>query len=489
MVNLSTALSIAANSLSVASAQTAVVSRNIANANDPNYARKSAVLASLSAGGSFIAGIERSADAALQRKMLEASSTSAGTDAFLSGLKQLSETTGDPDSAMSLTAFLGKFRNELQVYEADPSKPLNGDAVLGAARDVASGLNGASAAVQEVRRRADEDMTASVASINDLLKRFKAANDAIVSGDGTPADLSDQLDQRDRTLKQLSEEIGIRTVTRGRNDIAIYTDGGVTLFDKLPRAVSFQPTAVYAAGTVGRHVYVDGLPVTDTSSGMASRSGRLTGLAGLRDGTAVTYQAQLDEVARGLIEGFADSDRGVPATLPDVPGLFTAPGLASIPLSGVVAPGLAAQIRVNPLADPKQGGDPRLIRDGGFGGAAYVANTGGASGFSARIAELIGALDTRRPFDPAAGLGDDSSLVNFAANSSGWIEARRSAATAAAEMNAALSARAADALQRETGVNVDEEMSIMLELERSYQASAKLISAVDGMLADLMAVV
>ena len=46
---------------------------------------------------------------------------------------------------------------------------------------------------------------------------------------------------------------------------------------------------------------------------------------------------------------------------------------------------------------------------------------------------------------------------------------------------------ASDSLSKITGVNLDEEMTHMLELERSYQASSKLISTIDSMFDALMA--
>ena len=61
---------------------------------------------------------------------------------------------------------------------------------------------------------------------------------------------------------------------------------------------------------------------------MRSGSGRLIGLAAVRDTYAVTYQNQLDEIARGLIEAFAESDQSASPSLPDAPGLFTYPGRA-----------------------------------------------------------------------------------------------------------------------------------------------------------------
>ena len=49
--------------------------------------------------------------------------------------------------------------------------------------------------------------------------------------------------------------------------------------------------------------------------------------------------------------------------------------------------------------------------------------------------------------------------------------------------------RTSEALSNVTGVNIDEEMSLLLDLEHSYQASAKLVQTVDNMLAALLAAV
>ena len=47
--------------------------------------------------------------------------------------------------------------------------------------------------------------------------------------------------------------------------------------------------------------------------------------------------------------------------------------------------------------------------------------------------------------------------------------------------------RSGEALSSATGVNIDQEMTRMLEVERSYAASAKLIAAIDGMFETLLA--
>ena len=63
---------------------------------------------------------------------------------------------------------------------------------------------------------------------------------------------------------------------------------------------------------------------------MPLNSGNLVGLAKLRDEVTVDYQTQLDEIARGLIAAFAESDQSG-AAQPDMPGVFTFAGATGVP--------------------------------------------------------------------------------------------------------------------------------------------------------------
>ena len=231
------------------------------------------------------------------------------------------------------------------------------------------------------------------------------------------------------------------------------------------------------------------MPITG-SGGMAVESGRLTGLTGIRDDVAVTYQRQLDEIARGLIEMFAESDQSAIPALPDAAGLFTYSGGPAIPPTGTLIAGLAGTISLNASVDPLQGGDPSLLRDGGIAGdPAYVYNSTGAAGFSDRLQELLDRFQGSLTFDGASGIDTTATLAGFSSSSVGWLQEARRAARDEAEYRTTLLDRSAEALSKETGVNLDEEMTRLLELERSYQASSKLISTIDTMLGSLIAAI
>jgi flagellar hook-associated protein 1 FlgK len=209
-------------------------------------------------------------------------------------------------------------------------------------------------------------------------------------------------------------------------------------------------------------------------------------LAKLRDEVAVVYQGQMDEVARGLIEAFAETDQSAVPSLPAATGIFSYSGSPAVPAGATTVAGLAGDIRLNPSVDAAQGGLPSRLRDGGINGAAYVYNSSAAAGFSGRLAALIDGLGATRAFDSATQLTGQYSVMSLGTASSGWLEAARSQASSASELQSTMKARSADALQRVSGVNIDDEMTVMLELERSYQASARIIATVDKMLEALL---
>jgi flagellar hook-associated protein 1 FlgK len=221
---------------------------------------------------------------------------------------------------------------------------------------------------------------------------------------------------------------------------------------------------------------------------MPIQSGALAGYAALRDTLAPEYQAQLDQIAGGLINAFAESDQSATPTLPSLPGLFTTPGATGLP-SMSAATGLAAAIEVNPSVDPPQGGNPSLLRDGGVSdpsNPAYTYNTTGSASYAGRIQELAGEIGAAQTFNPSAGLGSSSSLVDYANASVSWLQGENKQASDSSSYQSALATQAASALSNAAGVNLDAEMTNMLNLENSYASSAKLLATVTSMFSALL---
>jgi flagellar hook-associated protein 1 FlgK len=481
-MSLSSALSIAQSSIRNTARQTSIVSRNVLEANNPDYNRRTAALTNTP--GARAVEIQRAANEQLFRQNLQALSAFNGQSTLHNGMERLNLMVNGVDNATSPATAIGKLQEALQLYSASPSNRNLAENTLDAARQVVRTLNDGTRAIQSFRAVADQEIATAVGELDGLLADLEAANNAVVSGTRAGRDISDALDQRDATLKKIAEYVPISSYTRGDNDIVVMTGGGSMLFETVPRAVSFMPNGVYSPGTTGSQVYIDGVPVALGTGGNTDASGRLAGMIQLRDGVTVTMQAQLDEVARGLVAAFAETSPT--NALPPAAGLFTWTGAPAVPAAGVLVTGLAGQIRLNPAMDSSQGGNPELLRDGGANGAGYVHNTDGNASYSALLLAYGDRIDAPMAFDPAAGIDASSSLSDYSTASIGWFDGMRKAAANAASAKEALAVRTAEALSNEAGVNVDMEMSLLLDLEHSYEASARLLRAVDEMLAALL---
>ena len=495
-MSLSAAFNIINSAFLSNAAQSAVISSNISNAGTPGYSREVANVLTNSYGGSDVASVTREANSALLEQVNASTSQAASEQALANGLAKLAQTvsdsatsssaSGSTENGNSPSAMLANLQDALTTYEDSPSDASAGQAVVTAASNLAASLNSGSAAVQQVREQADSDMASSVSTINSLLDQFSQVDATIVSGLATGANVSAAEDTRDTLLTQLSQQIGISTTTSANGSTSIYTDSGVTLFQDTPRTVSFTPTATLVAGASGNAVTVDGVPITGPSAPMAIQSGALAGLANLRDTVAPQYQAQLDQIAGGLINAFGESDQSTTTTgLPSLPGLFTTPGASGLPTAADTT-GLAASIEVNPAVDPSQGGDVSLLQDGGVNGSNYVYNATGAAGYTGRIQGMIAAITATQSFDPSAGLGSSDGLADYANASVSWLQAQNQQASNQVDYQNSVVSQATAALSNATGVSLDTEMTNMLNIENSYTTTAKLLTTVDDMFTALL---
>lgn len=483
-MSLSTALNIAQSSLLNTARQTSTVSRNVQESRNGDYTQRTAVLAS-TAPGARVVSIQRSTNEQLFRQNLSALASWSGQGALSDGMERLEISVNGVDNSTAPATAIGKLQQALQTYSSSPSNRTLAENAVDAARQVVRSLSDGAAAIQSLRTETDMQIAGAVGELNDLLAQFKDVNAAVVNATRVGRDASDALDRRDGLLKKIAEYLPVSTLSRNDGDMALMTRDGVTLFDKVPRAIGFQISTAYAPGQDGKPVYVDGVPIGLGSGGNTDASGKLAGMVQLRDGVATTMQSQLDEMARGLVTAFAEKGTAVA----DMAGLFTFQGGPAVPAAGTIVDGLSGSIRINAAFDSSQGGNPELLRDGGANGAAYVGNTSGAASYSDLLISYADRLDAPMTFDTNAGAGSNMSVSAYSTASVGWFEGIRKNAAEAVEAKEALSARTTEALSNATGVNVDSEMSLLLELEHSYEASARLLKAVDDMLSTLMSAV
>jgi flagellar hook-associated protein 1 FlgK len=466
-MSLSAAMKTAQSSFSNVGLQSAVTSKNIANASNTAYARRSAILATATSGATVVETQRAQNEALLKQNLLSISKSSA-QDTLLTGLTRMKMMLGGEDYELAPSTYLAKLRDNLQTFADKPNEVSLAETVVADAVDVANALNGTSLALQQMRAEADADIETSVSELNRLLREFRTQNDKVRQGTAAGTDVNDALDQRDKLLTEISAIVGVTTVTRTNNDLALYTSDGTVLFETVARTVSFAPTTTYTASVTGNQIYVDGVAIQAGAGGNTSAQGSLAALLQLRDHTAPTFQKQLDEVARSVITMFSEAGDE---------GLFISNGLPAL-----TDPGLSTVIKVNPAVISNQGGNPMLLRDGI--NANY--NIDGHASFSELLNGYAAAFEAPMTFDPDAAIDTDGTILAFGTASVGWLEQLRSAATTAGDDKSALLGRTQEALLNVTAVSLDEELALLLDLEQSYKASAKLVAAVDEMIASLL---
>ena len=476
-------LASALSGLSAAAKAAEVVSSNIANATTPGYARRELQVTSRTVGtagqGVQIVGVRRSVDLPLLGDRRLAQSFAGDADARAAFFKRLEQTLGTPDQAFSINGRVAAFEAALTAASSHPESEPRLASVLGAAKALAGQLGLASRDVQAARTRANSEIGNEVKALNSALERVVKLNVQIRRGFGLGQDTAALQDQRQQMVDQIAAIVPLREVQQTDGTISLYSPNGAALLDGVPAVFGFgggssvNPYMTNGSGLSG--LTLNGRAIATSGERSVILGGTLAANFAVRDGLAVTAQAQLDGVARDLVERFADS--GLDATrAPGDPGLFTDGGAAFDALNEV---GLSQRLAVNAAADPVQGGALWRLRDG------LGATSPGPVGNSALLSSLRSTLTGLR--EPVSGgfMAGERSFATFAGDLlSNVATARLNADGEAAYARTRL--ETFSAMEAENGVDTDQEMQALLQIEQAYAANAKVIRTVEDMIQTLL---
>lgn len=477
-MTISAALSNALTGLGATSRSVQVVSSNIANALTPGYGRREIEFATQFQGGVRVAGVGRAVNQAVVTERRIVGAELGGAETRTSALSRMVKAIGATDRQGSISATVARFEAALTEAASSPDSEARLTSLAYAGRDVAGVLNSASSAIQDERLKADQSIASEVERLNAGLVRIDDLNHEIVKLRALGQDSNSLLDQRQQMIDSISDIVPLRELPRQNGAIAIVTDGGQVLLDSRPVEIKFTPVAGMSASMV-LGAPLSGLTIGGREIDMGATGGRMSGgtLAAqfdIRDRLAPEAQAQIDGLARDLIERV--SAPGPDPTTFGRPGLFTDSGGA---FAAENEPGLAGRIALNEAVDPNKGGEPWRLRDG-----LYAAGRGPEGD-----ASLLRALsDTLSATQPASSLSLSSARMSFA-DRVGSIGAEADTQLFISERNVSFSsARSAELVEQELaqGVDIDQEMQKLLLIEQAYGANAKVIQAVDSMIQRLL---
>jgi flagellar hook-associated protein 1 FlgK len=324
-MSLSDALSIAMSGLRANQAAMSLVSSNVSNAETPGYVRKTLNQVTSNSGsygtGVRVVGVNRELDQYIQAQ-LRTETSGAGYASLRSNfLQQLQSLYGNPGSVGTLEDAFNKLTTAVQALSTSADSQSARIGVINAANVLASQLNSMTQGIQTLRGAAENGISDSVNTANNLMSQIATINNQIavnpLGGTSTDSSTAALLDQRDQYITQLSELMDIRVTTNGSNQVTVFTNSGVQLVGNEAARLSFNAQGTVSPNTLwnsdpsksnlGSVVvsYNNGGSINLTATGGIT-SGKIAAYTELRDKSLVEAQNQLDQFAASLSSALSD---------------------------------------------------------------------------------------------------------------------------------------------------------------------------------------
>ncbi len=471
-MSISAALNGALSGLQAFGRMSETISANVANAATPGYATRSVDLTSNAVGvGVSIVGVARGGDPGILATRRSAEAQLANVDVQADFQTKLFDAIGSPDDPSSLTARFARFEGSLIEAASDPSAAGRLDSVVFAAKEVVAGFMSAAASISEARTQADRQIAREVDQLNASLRQVADLNKQITVTQARGGDVLSLIDQRQIVIDGINALIPLREIARPNGQVSLLSEGGTILLDgsapnfAFTAATVVTPYQTVAAGTLST-LSLNG---EDLASLDVIKGGRLAALFGVRDDAAPQAQAQLDAVARDLIERLQTPSVDPSLSAGDA-GLFTDAGTPFAPMNEV---GLANRIAVNAAVDPNAGGEVWRIQSGLEAAAAT------ASGDATLLVEIRNALTSTQSV--SSGTFSDDNFEGVLSQISTWVGVQSARTDARMSF---VSASYAEAQQADlvAGVDTDAELQSLLFVEQAYAANARVLQTVDEMM-------
>jgi flagellar hook-associated protein 1 FlgK len=302
-MSLSGALSIGKTALAISQAQLQVTGNNIANAGNADYTRQRANVSTSKDQqiqyGVFIGtgvqldSIGRQIDEALEGRLRASISDSYAadtTESWLSRVETVFNELGDQDLSTEMSTFFKSWSNLANKPQDASLRQI----VLQNAETLSGGFNDLKGDLESLRTDIADRLTAMTTDANQLATTIARLNkEIVISEAGTSGQDSGLRDQRDASLKKLSEMIDIRSIEQ--------PNGSVNLF------VGTEPLVMGSTnrGLATKTETIDGkfnssVVFADNNSEITATGGQIGALSSVRDTIDATAE-RLDTLAKNLI--------------------------------------------------------------------------------------------------------------------------------------------------------------------------------------------
>lgn len=460
-MGLGAAMDIGKNGLTIYRVATEVTGENIANVNTPGYSRQRVILESAPpttangfplGTGVRIATVERVYDSLLQQQLINAQTTQ-GFDTTRSGVLQQIEPAFNEVSNDGIGAAISNFFGAWQDLTVNPTGTAERQSVITNAQILADDIRVISRTLADTISLQNSSLDPIVDSINAQLKDIAQLNGQIKATELVAGNANEMRDQRDQLIRDLSQKIGITYTENndGTTDIR-YADGGAALVtDNVAGAFSLDKTNPNS-------FIVQLTPVGGALAPVAPVTGKLGAILALRDTIIPGYQAQVDLLATTITTQ------------------VNAQHTAGFDLGG--NPGIALF-------------DPAATNAATFGLNPAIVNTTQIAASSNALligdngnAQLMTQLHSQKLL--AGGTLTFNGYWDGLVSRVG-LDVASSKSTVS--QDEAFSKQLSSLRESNSGVSLDEELTNLVKYQRSYQASAKLITTATEMLDTLIGII
>ncbi|MDJ0701492.1 MAG: flagellar hook-associated protein FlgK [Woeseiaceae bacterium] len=213
-----------------------VTSHNISNANTPGYTRQIAEFSSrigtgdssgYIGGGVQVSTVKRVFDA-LQTEQLRNSTTGYMRFSALNELAGRVDTLL-ADSDTGLNAGMQRFFNSLQDVSNNPASIPTRQALLGEATGIAARFQSLDRRLGEIESEVNGRLELAVDDVNRLARNIADINEQISLAQSVGQPPNDLLDQRDRLVLALSEQVAVTTTVQDDGAMNVFIGSGQSL--------------------------------------------------------------------------------------------------------------------------------------------------------------------------------------------------------------------------------------------------------------------
>lgn len=435
-----------------------VIGENIANVNTPGYHRQRVELSPIDnisrgfvsgvtrvSGGVQVDDVARIRDEVLVDHARAQSANQAAASMAANTLAQLEVAVGGLEPG-GLHDQMAALFNSFDDLANAPEDPATRQVVLQQAENVARGFSRTATAMDRVREQTDASARQSVAEINRLTQSIADIDTEILGALTVDSDPNTLLDQRDAMIDRLSELAAVQVVERSNGQVTLALDGHLLVSNGQADTISVEYQSEPTLAALG---YSDFVVVTPEGRELSIRGGKLSAdLTAMRDtipdgridleNTAIDLADQINAIHRAGagLDGSTGNDL-----------LVAGPGPGQLQVSADVA------------------GQPEKV-------AAAALGAGELDNSTARALGQLADSST----------GPMNNFVETVAT----LAARVSTLNSAAEAATVASTQADNLALAASGVSLDEELTDLITAQRSYEASARLMTTIDEMMQTLM---